>query len=294
MGLRMARRAASSGFDVAGFDVRPERVRLLTEAGGVGAGSGAEAVAGRALVVLMVRDGAEAHAALLGAGGLAAAMAPGAVVVLMSTVGPAAARTLGDGLREVGIDLVDAPVSGGAAGAEAGTLAIMAGGPQAAFERARPLLEALGGFVRRFGERPGDGQSIKLVNQLLCGVHLAAAGEALAFAEALGLSAAATLELVTQSSAASFMLSERGPRMIASDFDRPRGALALFAKDLELVDAAARERGFAAPLAAAAEAAFAAGVAAGFGELDDAAIIEVRRGLGARPEPDGGGSATHR
>jgi 3-hydroxyisobutyrate dehydrogenase len=168
-------------------------------------------------------------------------------------------------------------VSGGVARAAAGELLIMASGPASALERVQPLLDALAASAPVVGSSPGDGQRMKLVNQLLCGVHIAAAAEALAFAESLGLRAAECWEILRAGAAASFMFTDRGARMVSGAFGEPRSALDIFVKDMGLVTAAASQAGAPVPLAAAAGRLYADGHDLGLGRLDDAAVIEVLR-----------------
>jgi 3-hydroxyisobutyrate dehydrogenase/putative dehydrogenase len=154
----------------------------------------------------------------------------------------------------------------------------MVGGTEDAVARARPLLDALARSAPHVGLEPGDGQKVKLVNQLLCGVHIAAAGEALAFAEALGLDARACWEVIRDGAAASFMLDDRGERMVDGAFDEAKSALDIFVKDMGLVTEAARAESYPTPLAAAAEQLYRAGHRAGLGRRDDSSLIEVLRG----------------
>ena len=169
-------------------------------------------------------------------------------------------------------------MSGGVARAGTGDLVIFVSGAAGAVERVRPLLEALAATATTVGAVPGDGQKVKLVNQLLAGVHIAAAAEALAFAEAMGLEARAARELVRGGAAASFMLDDRGERMVDGAFEDPRSALDIFVKDMGLVCDAARERTYPTPLASVAEQLYRTGSRAGLGRLDDSVLIELMRG----------------
>ena len=153
----------------------------------------------------------------------------------------------------------------------------MAGGPQDLFEELRPVLEAMGSSVVHCGPRVGDGQAVKLVNQLLCGVHIAAAAEALAYAESLGLDPRFVFETIRHGAANSFMLEDRGERMLEEEYVPPKSALDIFVKDMGLVGNAAEERGFEAPLAAAALEMYLAGRDAGLGAEDDSGVIRVFR-----------------
>jgi 3-hydroxyisobutyrate dehydrogenase/putative dehydrogenase len=225
----------------------------------------------------MVANAAQASGVLFGEGGVAEALPEGAAVVVMSTIGPEAVRDLTDALANRGLHTLDAPVSGGVARAEKGDLLIMAGGPQDLFEELRPVLEAMGSSVVHCGPRVGDGQAVKLVNQLLCGVHIAAAAEALAYAEALGLDPRFVFETIRHGAANSFMLEDRGERMLEEEYVPPKSALDIFVKDMGLVSKAAEEQGFEAPLASAALGMYLAGRDAGLGTEDDSGVIRVLR-----------------
>ena len=171
--------------------------------------------------------------------------------------------------------LLDAPMSGGVARAEQGELVVMVGGPRERFESCRPLLDRLGTTVAYVGETVGDGQALKLVNQLLAGVHIVAAAEALGFAAALGLDPRAAWEVVRHGAAGSFMLDDRGARMLDGDFEPVRSALDIFVKDMGLVVSAAKARKLPTPLAAAAEQLYLAGAAEGLGRRDDSSLITL-------------------
>ena len=281
MGAPMAGSLLSAGFDLGVFDVREENAQPLMEMGAAGAGSPREAAEGADALVLMVVDAGQAEAALFGENGAAEALAPGAAVVLMSTVGPEPVRQLDARLSERQLRLLDAPVSGGVARAGGGDLLIMAGGPEDLFGELRPALDAMGSTVVHCGSSAGDGQSVKLVNQLLCGIHIAAAGEALAYAEALGLDPESVYETIRHGAAGSFMLEDRGRRMLDREFLPPKSALDIFVKDMGLVREAARESGFATPLSDAAHRLYETGAALGFGREDDSGVLRVfEEGMG--------------
>jgi 3-hydroxyisobutyrate dehydrogenase-like beta-hydroxyacid dehydrogenase len=273
----MAGRLAEADFELKVFDVVAERASPLVELGAASAASPREAAGGSEALVLMVANAAQANGVLFGEGGVAGALPEGATVVVMSTIGPEAVRDLGDALAIRGLRTLDAPVSGGVARAERGDLLIMAGGPQDLFEELRPALEAMGSSVVHCGARVGDGQAVKLVNQLLCGVHIAAAAEALAYAESLGLDPRFVFETIRHGAANSFMLEDRGERMLEEEYVPPKSALDIFVKDMGLVGKAAEERGFEAPLAAAALEMYLAGRDAGLGAEDDSGVIRVFR-----------------
>ena len=277
MGSPMAGRLTEAGFEPKVFDVVAERARPLVELGAESAASPKEAAEGSEALVLMVANAAQASAVLFGEGGVAEAVPEGAAVVVMSTIGPEAVRDLADALADRGLRAMDAPVSGGVARAEKGDLLIMAGGPPDLFEELRPVLEAMGSSVVHCGPRVGDGQAVKLVNQLLCGVHIAAAAEALAYAEALGLDPRFVFETIRHGAANSFMLEDRGERMLEEEYVPPKSALDIFVKDMGLVSKAAEKQGFEAPLASAALEMYLAGRDTGLGAEDDSGVIRVFR-----------------
>jgi len=277
MGAPMAARAARSGHSVRAYDIAPERAAALAADGVRPAATIAAAVAGADVAVVMVATPGQLEQVLFGPGGAAGALPPGAVVVIMATAGPEAVVSAARRLAATGAAVVDAPVSGGTQRAAAGELLIMVSGPAGPVARARPLLDALARSAPVVGPLPGDGQRMKLVNQLLCGVHIAAAAEALAFAEALGLQAAQCWQVLREGAAASFMFDDRGARMVAGDFGQVRSAMDIFVKDMGLVSEAAGGAGARVPLAAAARQLYERGHELGLGRLDDAAVIEVLR-----------------
>ncbi len=276
MGAPMASCAARAGHPVTAYDVVPARAAALEGDGVRAVESAAAAASGAEILALMVATPEQAEAALFESGA-ADALEPGAVVLLMATVGPGAAQDMAERLRADGIELVDAPVSGGVRRAGEGDLLVIQSGEAGALARVEPLVATLAGNAPVVGHEAGDGQKVKLVNQLLCGVHVAVAAEALAFAEALGLDARACWEVVRRGAAASFMLDDRGERMLRGEFDDVASAMTIFVKDLGLVRDAATASGYASPLADTAAALFASGREAGLGNLDDAALIEVLR-----------------
>ena len=289
MGLPMAMNLAER-FPVRGFDVVAERRALAERAGVVPTGTAAEAVAGADVVLIAVRDRAQLEELLFGEAGIAPHMARGAVVLLTSTVGDAGVRAVAPRLAEAGLRFVDAPVSGGPARAGDGDLLVVVGADDDAWAAAEDILEAMASTLVRVGDAPGDGQAMKTVNQLLCGVHIAAAGEALALARALGLDAEVALKALMSGAASSFMLGDRGPRMLQvydEDAGGPhdvevRATLNTFVKDMGIVSSAAKGAGLSTPVAAAAEQLYLQGAAHGLGDRDDSSVITVV----APPEKD--------
>ena len=216
MGLPMAKNLAARRFAVRGFDIRPAAIDSLAEAGGARACAPADAANGADVLVLMVVNAAQAEAVLF-EGGALAALPKNSIVVLMATCPPRAVELIAARVVEAGRSFVDAPVSGGVVGARAATLSIIAAAPRVTFAAVRPVLEAVGDKVFHVGERPGQGAMIKTVNQLLCGVHTAVAAEAFSLAAKAGVDLNVVLEIVSGSSASSWMLKDRGPRMMQDE-----------------------------------------------------------------------------
>ncbi|GJE40921.1 NAD(P)-dependent oxidoreductase [Methylobacterium soli] len=285
MGLPMARHLVAAGFPVRGYDLRPESRAALAAAGAEPAETLAAASAGAEAIILMVVDAAQAEAILVREGALAA-LAPDAVVILMATCPPGAVAALADQVERAGRRFVDAPVSGGVVGAEAAKLTIMAAAPADTLARVRPILDTLGDKVFHVGTRPGQGATVKAVNQLLCGVHIAAAAEALALAERVGVDGAVVLEILSGSSASSWMLRDRGPRMLEAA-PPVTSAVDIFVKDLGIVLEAGRGAKAALPLAALAHQLFLSTSGRGEGPCDDSQVVRAYRALNGAPPPDG-------
>lgn len=282
MGLPMARNLLARGFAVRGFDARPQAIDALAAAGGVRGGSAADAAAGADLLLLMVVNAAQAEQVLFDAGALDALPA-GGIVLLMATCPPGAAESLASRVLASGRRFLDAPVSGGVVGAASGTLTIMGAGPSDTFEAARPVLEALGDKVFHVGERPGQGAVVKTVNQLLCGVHIAVAAEAFSLAAKVGVDLDVMLQILGGSAASSWMLRDRGPRMLQAD-PEVASAVDIFVKDLGIVLEAGREAKAALPIAAVAHQLFLAASGRGEGPADDSQVIRTYFAMNGKPK----------
>jgi len=277
MGLPMATRL-STRLTVHGYDIAEDRLALAADAGVLRFDSARAAVERTDALLLAVRNSQQLDEVLFGDQGVAEVLPRGSVVILGSTVGTDSIPALVRQLADIGVDLVDAPLSGGPARAGAGDLLIVVGAEPTALERARPVLDLLASTLTVVGPHPGDGQALKTVNQLLCGVHIAAAAEALALADALGLDRASTLAALEAGAAGSFMLSNRGPRMLQAYEDEGAEVLSrldIFVKDLGIVGKAARAAGLPSPLTAAAEQLFLLGQAQGLAAADDSAVVKV-------------------
>jgi 3-hydroxyisobutyrate dehydrogenase len=277
IGMPMAKNLVKAGFDVHGYDMRPEAVATLAAEGGVAASSAAAAAKEADLLILMVVNAAQAEAVLFDAGA-AAALPDQGVVALMSTCPPAAVAEIARRVGVLGRRFVDAPVSGGVAGARAAALSIMTAGPEALIEEVRPALAALGNRIFHVGERPGQGAAVKTVNQLLCGVHIAAAAEALALAERMGVDPEVALRILGGSSAASWMLNDRGPRMLEAN-PEVTSAVDIFVKDLGIVMEAGRDAKAALPIAALAHQLFLSTSGRGEGGFDDSQVVRTYRAI---------------
>jgi 3-hydroxyisobutyrate dehydrogenase len=291
MGLGMAGSLVRGGFDVAGSDIRPEPLAALAAAGGRAAASPAEAARDASVVVTVVLNAAQTEEVLFGAGAAAAAMAREGVIVSSATMSPDDARRLAQKAAAQKLFYLDAPISGGAQRAAEGALTIMAAGAPAAFAKARPVLDAMAETLYELGAEPGTGAAFKIVNQLLAGVHIAAASEALALAARMGLDLARVHEVITKSAGNSWMFENRGRHIVAGDY-AARSAVDIFVKDLGIVEDIARGSRFPAPLASAALQLFLMTSAAGMGRDDDASVARLyARIAGLRlPGADGGAS----
>ncbi|MGA2492359.1 MAG: L-threonate dehydrogenase [Roseiarcus sp.] len=274
MGLGVARSLKRAGLDVVGYDPSAAAKTGLVEAGVESAASAAAAAADADVLVVTVVNAEQTRSAVLGPGGAAKAMKPDGVVVASATIAPDAARALAQEVEALGLAYLDAPISGGAAKSAKGELTVMASGKPAAFERARPVLEAMATTVYELGAEAGIGSSFKLVNQLLAGVHIAAACEAIAFAKRLGLDLEMVYKVITSSAGNSWMFENRVPHVLAGDY-RPLSAVAIFTKDLGIASDVGRASNFPLPMAATALQMFLMTAAAGMGRDDDASVARL-------------------
>jgi 3-hydroxyisobutyrate dehydrogenase len=268
IGLPMALQIKQAGHNVSGVEVVESNRTRAAENGIKAYASFAEAPKAQAVVVMVATP--QQLASVVDN----ATDVSGQIWIIMSTVGPASVREQGERLRAAGTRVVDAPVTGGVARAKTGKLVIFASGHQADIDAARPVLDAMGS-VRVTGPQLGDGQAIKVVNQHLCSVHIVAAAEALSLARSLGLDQAAVLELVENGAGGSWMLSDRGPRMLAGTDVEVTSSINIFVKDSDLVAAAAQECGAKVPLLAIANAKYRQAAESGLGQRDDSRVIET-------------------
>jgi 3-hydroxyisobutyrate dehydrogenase len=274
MGLGMAISIAKRDIDVAGFDLNPAALEALAAAGGRAATSAADALRDADIALIVVVNAAQTEAILFGAGAAARAMKPGGVIIASPTMAPDDARRLAEKAEALGLLYLDAPISGGAAKAASGELTVMASGRPEAFDRARPALDAIAAKVYELGDAAGIGASFKMVNQLLAGVHIAAACEAVTFASKLGLDLAKVYEVITAAAGNSWMFENRVPHILDGDYS-PRSAVAIFTKDLGIVGDMGRREKFPLPVAATALQMFLATAAAGMERDDDASVARM-------------------
>jgi len=274
MGMGIANALQRADLDVVGFDVSADAMARFVEQGGRGAASAADAAEGADIVVSVVVSGAQTEAMLFGTAGLADVMKAGAVFVSSATMDPAVARGLAARLEARSVHYLDAPISGGAARAAAGALTVMASGSPEAFMRARPALDAMAAKVHELGDAAGLGASFKMINQLLAGIHIAAASEAIALAAKLGLDLDKVYDVITASAGNSWMFENRIPHVLSGDY-APRSAVEIFVKDLGIVQDMARSSRYPAPLGAAALQMYLAASGLGMGREDDASLARV-------------------
>ena len=278
MGIGMARSLVRAGLAVTGYDLNPEAMRALVVAGGVGASSPADAAGNADIVVAVVVNASQAQEVLFGADGAAGTMKSGGVIVASPTMTPADAQGLARRAGERGLHYLDAPISGGSGRAESGKLTIMASGTPAAFDAAKPALDAMAETVYRLGDDVGIGSSFKIVNQLLAGVHIAAACDAITFARSLGLDISRVFEVITKSAGNSWMFENRVPHVLAGDYT-PRSAVSIFTKDLGIVSDLGRGQKFPLPVTSAALQLFVMTEAAGMGRDDDSSVARLLAGI---------------
>ena len=284
MGSGMARTLLRHGHAVRVFDVRAEAAQGFAAEGGIACSSLTELAQQCQVIVSVVVNAAQTEAVLFGEGGCAAAMARGSVWVMCSTVDPNWSMALEARLATLGILYIDAPISGGAAKAASGEMTMMTAGVPAAYAAVGPLLDAMAAKVYRLGDRAGAGSKVKIINQLLAGVHIAAAAEAMALGLREGVDAAALYEVITHSAGNSWMFENRMAHVLAGDYT-PLSAVDIFVKDLGLVLDVARATKFPLPLSSTAHQMFMQASSAGFAREDDSAVIKIFPGIDLPQKP---------
>ena len=281
MGRGMAGQLLRAGHTVTGVDLAPAALEWLEAQGGKRAASVAEACEGAEALVAMVVNAAQADAVLFGPEGAVDKLGDGALIFSGVTMPAAEAERLGAQAAARGWLYLDAPLSGGPVAAEAGTLTIMASGTDAAWAAAQPLLQAMADKIYRLGDRPGPGSTMKMVHQLAAGCNLAVAAEVMSFGAHLGLQPDQVLEVLNVSAGGSWMIGNRGPRMLTEGTEA-NSAVDIFVKDLGIVLDAARAERFPVPLSAAALQVFLGASGAGFGKHDDSQATRFYENLGGK------------
>ena len=290
MGAGMAGSLRRAGYAPHVFDIRPGVAEAFAREGGTACASVAELAAACDVVISVVVNAQQTEEVLfgesggsherraVGAGGAAAAMKPGSVFVMCSTVDPNVSIGFEQRLHAMGLLYLDAPISGGAAKAASGQMTMMTAGTPEAYARCGGALDAMAAKVYKLGDRAGAGSKVKIINQLLAGVHIAAAAEAMALGLREGVDATALYEVITHSAGNSWMFENRMAHVLAADYT-PLSAVDIFVKDLGLVLDTARATKFPLPLASTAHQMFMQASSAGFGREDDSAVIKIFPGI---------------
>ena len=284
MGFGIARSLLRAGFDTQACDVRPEVLRRLESEGGIACADPAALGAACEVIVTVVVNADQTESVLFGEKGAVSTLRPGSVVLASATVLPDYAERVGQRLAERGVHLIDAPLSGGAAKAADGAMTMMTSGPAEAYAKCEDVLAAIACKVYRLGDRHGQGSKVKIINQLLAGIHIAAAAEAVALGLREGVDPDALYEVITNSAGNSWMFENRVPHILANDYT-PLSAVDIFVKDLGLVLDTARASKFPLPLSATAHQMFMAASTAGYGREDDSAVIKTFPGITLPSKP---------
>ncbi len=278
MGLGVARSLLRAGFRTHACDVRAEVLKSFAAEGGIACATPAELGAACEVVLTLVVNAQQTEDVLLGAQGAATAMRAGTVVVASATVAPEFAESLAARLAAKGIGMIDAPVSGGAAKAASGEMTVMGAGAPENFAKVEDVLKAIAAKVYRLGDAPGAGSKVKMINQLLAGVHIAAAAEAMAMGIRAGADPKVLYEVISNSAGSSWMFQNRVPHILAGDYT-PLSAVNIFVKDLGIVLDTAKKSAFPLPLTATAHQMFLTAAASGRGGEDDSAVVKNYPGI---------------
>jgi len=280
MGAPMAAHLVDAGFDVIGVNRTPDAVERLVRHGGKGAASIGEAVQEADVVALMVPDSPDVQQVLAGPGGVFESAKPGTLVIDFSSIRPDVTHELAKQARERGLRILDAPVSGGEAGARNAALSIMVGGERADFDAAKPVFDVVGRTVVLVGPN-GAGQTVKAANQLIVATNIQALAEAVVFLQAYGVDLAAALEVLGGGLAGSAVLQQKKQNMLDQRFE-PGFRIALHHKDMGIVTSAAREAGVVLPVGAIIAQLMASANAVGDGGLDHSALLRGVQRLSGR------------
>ncbi|WP_256813894.1 MULTISPECIES: L-threonate dehydrogenase [unclassified Serratia (in: enterobacteria)] len=279
MGMGAAKSCINAGLTTYGVDLNPQALATLQQAGAKQAATSADGFASELdALLLLVVNAAQVKQILFGENGLAAKLKPNTPVMVSSTISAADARQIEQQLLALGLTMLDAPVSGGAAKAAEGQMTVMASGAESTFQQLQPVLDAIAGKVYRIGEEIGLGATVKIIHQLLAGVHIAAGAEAMALAARAGIPLDVMYDVVTHAAGNSWMFENRMRHVVDGDY-APKSAVDIFVKDLGLVADTAKALHFPLPLASTAFNMFTAASNAGFGKEDDSAVIKIFSGI---------------
>lgn len=278
MGAGVAKSLLRAGYAARVCDIRADAMAALVAEGAVACASPADLGAACDVVIVLVVNAAQAETVLFGEQGAATKMRRGSAVVMSVTAAPDVAINFAARLTGRGILMLDGPVSGGAAKAASGEMTIMASGTAEVFAKCESVFKAIATKVYRLGDAPGAGSRIKMINQLLAGVHIAAAAEAMALGIKAGADPEVLYEVICNSAGGSWMFQNRVPHILAGDY-APLSAVNIFVKDLGIVLDAARKSAFPLPLTATAHQMFLMAAAAGLGAEDDSAVVKIYPGV---------------
>ena len=279
MGMGAAQSCVRAGLDTYGVDLSAQARDVLQAAGAKAVAASADGFADKLdAVLLLVVNAAQVEAVLFGESKLADKLKPGTAVMVSSTIAAQDARRFGEALAARGLLMLDAPVSGGAAKAAAGEMTVMAAGDDAAFAKLQPVLDAVAGKVYRCGKDIGQGATVKIIHQLLAGVHIAAGAEAMALAAKAGIPLDLMYDVVTHAAGNSWMLENRMKHVVDGDYT-PLSMVDIFVKDLGLVTDTGKALRFPLPLASTAFNMFTEASNAGHGKEDDSAVIKIFSGI---------------
>lgn len=278
MGMGAAKSCVRAGLDVYGFDLNPQALETLGEYGAKAVSTNAVEFADKLdSVLVLVVNAAQVNTVLFKTG-LAAALRPNTPVMVSATISAEDAKKIEAQLAEYDLVMLDAPVSGGAVKAEAGEMTIMASGAVSTFEALAPVLNATAAKVYNIGEAIGLGATVKIIHQLLAGVHIAAGAEAMALAARANIPLDLMYDVVTNAAGNSWMFENRMKHVVDGDYS-PKSMVDIFVKDLNLVSDTAQDLKFPLPLSSAALNMFVSASNAGFGQEDDSAVIKVFQGI---------------
>ena len=286
MGSGIAKSLLRASVETVGYDTDETARQALVASGGAAINELNALPADCDIALVVVVNAEQVEQVLMGPRGAAAHLPAGAVAAVCSTVSPAFARTMAARVEDLGLHYLDAPISGGSARAAEGSLTVMASGSPAAFERAQTALDGIASTVHRLSEAAGDGSAYKMINQLLAGVHIVAAAEAMSFGIKNGLDPHALYEVITGSAGNSWMFENRGQHILDGDYT-PHSVIDIFVKDLGIVLDTSSQLRFPLPLAAAASQLFTMAASKGWGTLDDAAVAKVYEALSDIDLPNG-------